>query len=55
MRKNLDVVVRDMLENGKDINEILKMPLHYVLQILDERNTNKVISDAEADAMFANF
>lgn len=55
MQQNLDIVVRDMMENGKDINEILKMPFHYVLQILDERNTNKVVSDAEADKMFANF
>ncbi|MCE4965307.1 phage tail assembly chaperone GT [Staphylococcus chromogenes] len=55
MLQNLDIVVRDLMKEGKDVNEILKMPYYYVLQILDERHTNKVVSDAKADAMFANF
>lgn len=55
MVKHLDIVVRDLIKEGKDVNEVLKMPYHYVLQILDERNTNKVVSDAKADAIFANF
>ena len=55
MLNHLDIVVRDLVKEGKDVNEVLKMPYHYVLQILDERNTNKVTSDAKADAIFANF
>lgn len=55
MLNHLDIVVRELVKEGKDVNEVLKMPYHYVLQILDERNTNKVTSDAKADAIFANF
>ncbi|MFR6532010.1 MAG: phage tail assembly chaperone GT [Staphylococcus simulans] len=53
MLKNFDIVVRDMVKEGKDVNDVLAMPFHYVLQILDERHTNKVTSDAKADALFA--
>ncbi|WP_429892568.1 phage tail assembly chaperone GT [Heyndrickxia faecalis] len=28
----------DMVENGKDINEVLAMPYHFVLEILREKN-----------------
>lgn len=55
MLNHLDIVVRDLVKEGKDVNEVLNMPYHYVLKILDERNTNKVTSDAKADAIFANF
>lgn len=34
----MDKLVRDMMKNGKDINEILDMPYHYLLQILEEKN-----------------
>ncbi|MGX7596289.1 phage tail assembly chaperone GT [Planococcus plakortidis] len=26
------------MENGKDINELLKLPLRFVIDILEERN-----------------
>ncbi|WP_058591714.1 phage tail assembly chaperone GT [Mammaliicoccus sciuri] len=55
MLQNLDVIVRDFMKEGKDVNDVLKMPLHYVMQILDDRHTNKVVSDAKADAIFAKF
>ncbi|WP_369823393.1 phage tail assembly chaperone GT [Sporosarcina sp. P21c] len=29
------------MENGKDINEALAMPFHFVLQILEEKNKPK--------------
>lgn len=53
MLKNLDIVIRDLIKEGKDINDVLKMPFYYVLQILDERHTNKVISDTKADAILS--
>ncbi|MFB4471828.1 phage tail assembly chaperone GT [Oceanobacillus caeni] len=28
----------DFMENGKDVNEILDMPFHYVVEILREKN-----------------
>ncbi|WP_392387174.1 phage tail assembly chaperone GT [Halobacillus karajensis] len=31
----------DMMKNGKDINEILSMPYHFVLEILTEKNKPK--------------
>ncbi|GAB0301979.1 hypothetical protein JPSP37_25390 [Staphylococcus pseudintermedius] len=53
MQQNLDKVVKDMIENGTPADQVLKMPFHYLLQILDERHTNKVISDSKADALFS--
>ncbi|GGA93185.1 phage tail assembly chaperone GT [Staphylococcus muscae] len=53
MLKNLDIVVRDLIKEGKDVNDVLKMPFYYVLQILNERYTNKVISDDKADAILS--
>lgn len=47
----MDKLVRDMMKNGKDINEILDMPYHYVLQILDERNQKKNLSEKEQEAI----
>ncbi|REH88574.1 hypothetical protein DOS83_14035 [Staphylococcus felis] len=52
MQRNLDKVVKSMIENGTPADQVLKMPFHYLLQILDERHTNKVVSDSHADALF---
>jgi len=35
----MDKFVRQMMESGKDINEILDMPIHYVMDILREKVT----------------
>lgn len=53
MLRNLDKVVRDMVKNGTPADQVLKMPLHYILQTLDERHTNKVDSDSRADAILS--
>ncbi|UXV34488.1 hypothetical protein MUA90_10715 [Staphylococcus sp. IVB6181] len=53
MQRNLDKVVKDMIENGMAPDQVLKMPFYYLLQILDERHTNQVISDSKADALFS--
>jgi hypothetical protein len=29
------------MKNGKDINEVLNMPIHYVTEILKEKNKPK--------------
>ncbi|WP_373749922.1 MULTISPECIES: phage tail assembly chaperone GT [Lactobacillales] len=31
-------MVLDFYKNGKDINEVLDMPFHYLLGILEEEN-----------------
>ncbi|WP_425414701.1 phage tail assembly chaperone GT [Peribacillus kribbensis] len=31
----------DVIKNGKDINEVLNMPYHFVIEILRERNKPK--------------
>lgn len=28
----------DMMKNGKDINEVLAMPYHFVLELMQEEN-----------------
>ncbi len=33
----MDKFARDLMKQGKDINEILDMPVHYVMQILEEK------------------
>lgn len=53
MQKNLDKVVKQMIENGTPADQVLRMPFYYVLQILDERHINKVETDEKADALFS--
>lgn len=37
----MDKVLLDMINEGKDVNEILNMPYHYVIQLLEERQKPK--------------
>lgn len=37
----MDKVLLDMTKEGKDVNEILNMPYHYVVQLLEERQKPK--------------
>ncbi|MDY0396775.1 phage tail assembly chaperone GT [Virgibacillus halophilus] len=37
----MDKFARDLMKEGKDINEILDMPVHYVTEILREKNKPK--------------
>ncbi|GKV64678.1 phage tail assembly chaperone GT [Sporosarcina sp. NCCP-2331] len=37
----MDKLILNMMEQGKDINEVLAMPFHFVLQILEEKNKPK--------------
>lgn len=32
----MDRILKDYIKNGKDVNEILSMPYHFVLEILNE-------------------
>lgn len=33
----MDKFARDLMNEGKDINEILNMPVHYVMDILKDK------------------
>lgn len=33
----MNKLVRDLMKEGKDVNEILNMPIHYVNEILKEK------------------
>ncbi len=33
----MDRFARDLMKEGKDINEILNMPINYVMEILKEK------------------
>ncbi|WEZ09583.1 phage tail assembly chaperone GT [Priestia flexa] len=37
----MDKIVLEFMQQGRDINEILDMPYHYVVQILEEKNKPK--------------
>ncbi|WP_179212605.1 phage tail assembly chaperone GT [Priestia aryabhattai] len=37
-KEYLDKFILSLIKEGKDINEILAMPYHFVLEILRERN-----------------
>ena len=39
--ENLDKLILKMMKSGKDINEILDMPLHFVVEIMKEENKPK--------------
>jgi len=43
----MDQFARDLMKQGKDINEILNMPINYVMEILREKTNVK-----EANSFF---
>ncbi|MGC4375930.1 hypothetical protein WD019_03160 [Fictibacillus sp. Mic-4] len=34
----MDKLILSLVEEGKDINEILAMPYHFLVELLEERN-----------------
>ncbi|HFZ5509430.1 TPA: hypothetical protein ACILBM_001906 [Staphylococcus aureus] len=53
MLKNMDTLMMDLIENGKDANKVLKMPFHYVLSIYQNKNND--ISEEKAEALIDAF
>ncbi|EZY68689.1 hypothetical protein I6D32_06950 [Staphylococcus aureus] len=43
----------DLIDNGKDANEVLNMPFHYMLSIY--RNKNNEVSEEKAEALIDAF
>ncbi|WP_165786766.1 phage tail assembly chaperone GT [Heyndrickxia camelliae] len=37
----MDKLILSLMEDGKDINEILNMPFHFLMDILREKNKPK--------------
>jgi hypothetical protein len=37
-KEYLDKLIMDLMKEGKDINEVLSMPYHFVIELLNERN-----------------
>lgn len=37
----MDKLIYDLMKDGKDVNEILKMPFTFVIELLSERNKPK--------------
>ncbi|MGE6376615.1 phage tail assembly chaperone GT [Peribacillus muralis] len=37
----MDILILDLLKEGRDINEILNMPYHFLLDIIREKNKPK--------------
>ena len=37
----LDKLILSMMNNGKDINQILDMPFHFVVELMKEKNKPK--------------
>ena len=37
-KEYLDKLILELMKGGKDINEVLAMPYHFVIEILKERN-----------------
>ncbi|TYS67057.1 hypothetical protein FZC76_16155 [Sutcliffiella horikoshii] len=37
-KEYLDKLILDLVKDGKDINEILAMPFHFLVEILHEKN-----------------
>ena len=39
----MDNLVKEFVNNGKNANEVLEMPFHYVLGILEDQNKAKKV------------
>ena len=37
----MDKLILDLMKNGKDVNEVLAMPFHFVVELLSEKNKPK--------------
>lgn len=37
----MDKMIVDLMTNGKDVNDLLNMPFHYVVEILRDKNKPK--------------
>ncbi|MFJ7681663.1 phage tail assembly chaperone GT [Peribacillus butanolivorans] len=46
----MDKLILDLMKDGKDINEILSMPYHFLIEIL--RDTNKPKQEKSLIAAF---
>lgn len=40
-KEYLDKIILDLMKQGKDINEVLNMPFHFMLELLRERHQPK--------------
>jgi hypothetical protein len=40
----MDKIAKDFIKNGKDVNELMNMPFHYVLEILQEKVESKKVT-----------
>lgn len=40
-KEYLDKIILDLIKEGKDINEILNMPFHFMIEVLEEQNKPK--------------
>ena len=49
-KEYLDQIILGFMKQGKDVNEVLKMPLSFVLEILKEENKPE-----ETDSLIAAF
>lgn len=37
----MDKLIMDLMKDGKDINEILAMPYHFLIELMREKNQPK--------------
>ncbi|WP_230200104.1 phage tail assembly chaperone GT [Bacillus niameyensis] len=37
----MDKLILDLMKQGKDINEVLNMPFHFIVELLREKNKPK--------------
>ena len=42
-KEYMDKLILEMIEGGKDVNDILNMPFNFVVDLLNERNKPKKI------------
>ena len=40
-KEYMDKLIRDLIESGKDINEIMDMPFNFMVDLMEERNKPK--------------
>lgn len=37
----MDKLILNLMKNGKDINEVLDMPIHFVVELMKDKNKPK--------------
>ena len=47
----MDLLVKDLIKEGMAVSEIMNMPYYYILEILNDKHHNRVLSEEQQEAV----